>query len=271
MKMAEEDEIKKTKDKEKNPKKSEAVKKTPPPPKKKSKTSPSKDLPKSSPKKTEPKKDEEDIPKPKPKKVTEVGKETPKPKVKKVAKKPEESKPKEKKEAVKGEEEGEVEIVEEEGEAEIVEEEEDIEIVEEEETEYIVKIKPKLGKDLRHELRIRKTIKRKTPHFRQQEWFRYKRINQSWRKPRGMHSKMRKHKGYRPNVVSVGYGSPLKTRNLHPSGFEEIMIFNPKDLDKINPKKQAARVGHSVGTRKRIEIEKIAEKKGIRVLNPRRL
>jgi large subunit ribosomal protein L32e len=82
---------------------------------------------------------------------------------------------------------------------------------------------------------------------------------------------MRKHKGYRLNVVSVGYGSPIKTRNLHPSGFEEVMVYNIKDLEKIDPKSQAARVGHSVGTRKRIKIEEKAEEKGIRVLNPRGL
>ena len=189
---------------------------------------------------------------PKKTRVRKVKKETPK------------SEPK--KEEKKEEEPSEEEIDDEE------EKEEEIEIVEEEkETKYQVKIKPKLSKELKHDLRVRKTIKDKTPHFKQQEWFRYKRINESWRRPRGMHSKMRKHKGYRQNVVSAGYGSPKKTRNLHPSGFQEIMVYNTKDLEKINPKSQAARVGHSVGTRKRIEIEKQAEKKGIRVLNPRRL
>jgi large subunit ribosomal protein L32e len=190
---------------------------------------------------------------PKKTQVKKVKKETPKPKSKKVEK--------------KGEEPSEEEIDDEE------EKEEEIEIIEEEEkeTEYKVKIKPKLSKELKHDLKVRKSIKDKTPHFKQQEWFRYKRINESWRRPRGMHSKMRKHKGYRPNVVSVGYGSPKKTRHLHPSGFQEIMVYNTKDLEKINPKSQAARVGHSVGTRKRIEIEAQAEKKGIRILNPRRL
>jgi large subunit ribosomal protein L32e len=199
------------------------------------------------------KKGEEDKKAPAPPKKTQVRK------VKKGTPKPE-SKKEEKKEEGPSEEEMEDE------------KKEEIEIVEEEaETEYKVKIKPKLSKELKHDLMVRKTIKNKTPHFRQQEWFRYKRINESWRRPRGMHSKMRKHKGYRQNVVSVGYGSPKKTRNLHPSGFQEIMVYNTKDLEKINPKSQAARVGHSVGTRKRIEIEKQAEKKGIRVLNPRRL
>jgi large subunit ribosomal protein L32e len=69
--------------------------------------------------------------------------------------------------------------------------------------------------------------------------------------------------------VSIGYGSPSRTRNLHPSGFEEVMVYNVRDLDKIDPKSQAARVGHTVGTRKRKDIEKKAGEEGIRVLNPR--
>lgn len=200
---------------------------------------------------------------PKKTRVRKVKKETPKSEPKKEEKKEKEPT----KEEIEDEEEPSEEAKDDEE-----EKEEEIEIIEEEEEkEYKVKIKPKLSKELKHDLRVRKTIKDKTPHFRQQEWFRYKRINESWRRPRGLHSKMRKHKGYRPNVVSIGYGSPKKTRNLHPSGFQEIMVYNTKDLEKINPKSQAARVGHSVGTRKRIEIEVQAEKKGIRVLNPRRL
>jgi len=178
--------------------------------------------------------------------------------------KPKEEEKKEEKEEEKEEEE---EAEEEEGEEE--EEKEEIEIIEEEE-EYKVKIKPELSDELKHELEIRRGIKKKTPEFRRQEWFRYKRLGEAWRRPRGLHSKMRKHKGYRQNVVSAGYGSPKGARDLHPSGFEEVMVYNAEDLDKIDPKSQAARVGHSVGTRKRMEIEEKAEEKGIRVLNPRR-
>ncbi len=174
-------------------------------------------------------------------------------------------------EEVEEEEEGEEEDAEEgeEDEETEVEEEEEIEIIEEEE-KYTVKIKPKLSAEMKKKLKLRQKIKKNTPEFKRQEWFRYQRLGTSWRRPRGLHSKMRKHKGYRVNVVSIGYGSPKETRNLHPSGFEEVMVYNPKDLDKIDPKSQAARVGHSVGTRKRIEIEEAAGEKGIRVLNPRR-
>jgi large subunit ribosomal protein L32e len=260
--MAEEnDKVNKTKEEETPKKKTEAPKKKP------IKTKEIEETKEKKPIKTEEKeeaKDKKEIktpPTPKKTPVKKVKKEAPKPKPKKVEKKEEKPTDIEKEEKEPSEEETEEE-----------EEEEEIEIVEEEEEkEYKVKIKPKLSKELKHDLRVRKNIKDKTPHFRQQEWYRYGRINESWRRPRGMHSKMRKHKGYRPNVVSIGYGSPKKARNLHPSGFQEIMVYNTKDLEKINPKSQAARVGHSVGTRKRIEIEAQAEKKGIRILNPRRL
>ena len=56
-------------------------------------------------------------------------------------------------------------------------------------------------------------------------------------------------------------------RGLHSSGFEDILVHNVRELDPLDPKKQAARIAHGVGTKKRMEIEKAAEKKGIRVLN----
>jgi large subunit ribosomal protein L32e len=82
-----------------------------------------------------------------------------------------------------------------------------------------------------------------------------------------MHSKMRRHINYRPNVVSIGYRGPQKVRGLHPSGFEEVMVHNADQLDKVDPKTQAVRVGSSVGFKKRQAIEARADELGIRVLN----
>ena len=134
---------------------------------------------------------------------------------------------------------------------------------------YATKKKPELDKDTMAMLSMRRRRKAKKPNFRRQEWFRYKRLGEAWRKPRGKHSKMRTGKVYRTNVVSIGYGSPRKARGLHPSGFAEVPVHNINDLDGIDPKVQAARIGHSVGVRKRIKIEQRAEELGIRVLNRR--
>lgn len=145
------------------------------------------------------------------------------------------------------------------------EEEEEIEIIEEETVRP--KIKPVLDDETRTLLKVRERQKRKRPGFRRQEWFRYKKLGKSWRKPRGLHSKARKGLKYRPKMVSIGYRSPRKARGLHPSGFREALIHNVKELEVLDPKIQAARIGHSVGTRKRVEIEARADEIGIRILN----
>ena len=148
--------------------------------------------------------------------------------------------------------------------------EETVEIIgEEEEKTYKAKKKPKLSKEQKERLQVRKQIKKRTPTFLREEWFRYKRIPKNWRRPDGITSKMRKNLKYRPSKVRIGFRGPREVRGLHPSGFEEVMIYNVADLKKINPEKQAARIGGTVGTKKRLEIAKKAEELEIRVLNMR--
>ena len=147
------------------------------------------------------------------------------------------------------------------------EKKEEVEIVEETEEEYKVKQKPDLDKQEKEKLAKRKQIKKRTPNFLREEWFRYKRIPNNWRKPDGITSKMRINLKYRPSLVRVGFRGPKESRGLHPSGFQEVMIYNVTDLEAINPKKQAVRIGSTVGTKKRIEIAKKAEELKIRVLN----
>lgn len=146
------------------------------------------------------------------------------------------------------------------------EEEEGVEIVEAE--AYLPSQKPVLPDDVRHYLKLRKEVGLRRPHFRRQEWFRYKKLEDtSWRKPRGKDSKMRRHYKYRPDVVSIGYGSPKKVRGYHPSGFKEVLVHNVDELKRLNPDTEAARIAHTVGTKKRISIETKAGELGIRVLN----
>ena len=148
--------------------------------------------------------------------------------------------------------------------------EETVEIVEEEEKEgYKAKKKPKLSKEQKEKLQLRRQIKKRTPTFLREEWFRYKRIPKNWRRPDGITSKMRINLKYRPSKVRVGFRGPKDVRGLHPSGFEEVMIHNVADLKNIDPEKQAARIGGTVGTKKRLEIAKKAEELEIRVLNMR--
>jgi len=133
--------------------------------------------------------------------------------------------------------------------------------------EYKVKRKPKLTKELIERLRLRKQIKNRTPEFLREEWFRYKKIPRNWRRPDGMTSKMRINLNYRPSKVRIGFRGPKETRGLHPSGFKEVIVHNVNDLESIDPKIQAARIGSTVGTKKRMDIGKKAEELEIRILN----
>jgi len=132
------------------------------------------------------------------------------------------------------------------------------------ESAYVVKLKPELDANTAHQLRQREEISRRRPAFKRQEWFRYAKLGEKWRRPKGIHSKMREGLKRRPPLVRVGYRGPKDVRGLHPSGFEEVLVHNVPQLEALDPKTQAARVGGTVGTKKRIDR---ADELGIRILN----
>ncbi len=137
----------------------------------------------------------------------------------------------------------------------------------EEEAEYQPKAKPKLDPRTKKLLALRAAKSAQRPKFRRQEWFRYRRLGEKWRKPGGGQSKLRRHFGYRWNIPSIGYRGPREVRGLHPSGFQEILVHTVRQLEGLDPARQAVRVAHGVGTRKRELIEKACDEKDLRVLN----
>ena len=137
--------------------------------------------------------------------------------------------------------------------------------------EHTARQKPVLSDELKAALALRAAQKKGTPSFRRTEWFRYKRLSRSgWRKPHGMDNKQRRNYKYRGSLVRIGHGKVNAASGLHPSGFEEVMVHNSRDLDQIDAETQAARVGATVGGRKRESIHSRADELGIRVLNRRR-
>jgi len=118
-------------------------------------------------------------------------------------------------------------------------------------------------------LKLRERVKKRKPNFVRHEGWRYKRLKEGWRRPRGLDNKMRrKIKGW-PPTVNVGYRGPKATRGLHPSGYKEVLAYNTKDLEEIDPKTQAIKIAHTVGKRKRAKILVEARKRKITILNLR--
>ena len=114
----------------------------------------------------------------------------------------------------------------------------------------------------------RKQVSENRPAFVRQESWRYVRIHPEWRKPKGIDSKMRRQDKGWPALVRVGYRGPADARGLHPSGHYETVIYRPADLAALVPGRDVARIGGTVGAKKRATILERATELGIRVVNP---
>ncbi len=109
--------------------------------------------------------------------------------------------------------------------------------------------------------------KRKIPEFKRPLSGIIKRIKESWRRPRGLHSKVRQKRKGKLKMPDIGYRQPKEIRGLHPSGYKEVLVKNLKDLEKVDAKKEAIRIASTVGKKKRLEIIKKAKELNIKILN----
>ncbi len=110
-------------------------------------------------------------------------------------------------------------------------------------------------------------MKKKMPKFRRQEAHVKARLSRTgWRKPRGVHSKMRRQrKGYNA-IVKVGYRTPRLLRGRLRSGLLEVAITSPEELKNIT-KDQIALIPRTLGNRKRLAILQEAKKIKVNISN----
>lgn len=96
-------------------------------------------------------------------------------------------------------------------------------------------------------------------------------LDDTWRRPRGLHHKQRRQKKAKGPMPTPGYGSPVDVRGMHPSGYRDILVHNSEELEGLDPAVDAVRIAASVGARKRGAIQEKALSEGLKVLNPRDL
>lgn len=96
-----------------------------------------------------------------------------------------------------------------------------------------------------------------------------KQLSDSWRRPRGLQSKQRLQKKAKGAHPTPGFGSPVAVRGLHPSGYEDILVHNPRELEGLDAATQAVRIAGAVGMKKREQMQIRAGELGLRVLNPK--
>lgn len=109
---------------------------------------------------------------------------------------------------------------------------------------------------------------RKKPSFARWMSSSYARLDDSWRHPRGRHSKVRRREKGKVAMPFIGWGAQKSERGKHPSGFYETVVSSPTDLKNVDAGTHAVKISATVGKRKRGEILKRAAEMKIKVLNP---
>lgn len=116
-------------------------------------------------------------------------------------------------------------------------------------------------------------IRKKVGNFKRHHSDRYKRLDTSWRKPKGIDNCVRRRFKGKTIMPNIGFGSNQQNRNASKNGLLKIRIFNLKDLDMLimSNRRFEAEIGKTVGIQKRKSILKKALRLDIKITNPQRL
>ncbi len=116
-----------------------------------------------------------------------------------------------------------------------------------------------------------RSLKLQHPRFKRPNVGRSKRsrLEDKWRKPRGIDNKQAAHRMPSGALPSVGYKNMRSIRGIHPSGFREVLVRNLGDIAKLAGKSEttAIRIAAVIGRRKRELLVKKAEELKLKVLN----
>ena len=104
---------------------------------------------------------------------------------------------------------------------------------------------------------------KKKSKFKRQD-FQLKKLKNKWRRPKGLHSKLRLKKSGHQKKPSIGYKKPEKLRNLVLSKFKFVKVNSLKDLEYA---KEGIVISKNVGNKKRIKIIEKALELKLKILN----
>ena len=120
-------------------------------------------------------------------------------------------------------------------------------------------------------MEIKSAMKKRRPSFKRQEFNKRIRLSRSsWRKPRGVDSKMREQRGGYRAIVKIGYRTPRKLRGRLSNGLIEVKVSTVKELNSMT-KDQIAVISRNIGNRRRLELLKEALKSKILISNFRNI
>jgi len=116
-------------------------------------------------------------------------------------------------------------------------------------------------------LKIKAEKAAKKPTFKQRNHKKFLRVSSSWRKPRGLHNKLRRKRKGIGCWVMTGYKMPKEVRGMRKDGLMPIIVANLDEMKGLDHKKHAVIIKASTGKKNKILLLKEAISKKIIVAN----
>ena len=113
----------------------------------------------------------------------------------------------------------------------------------------------------------REEQRKKRPSFIRHAAHRKSKLEEKWRRPKGLHNKLRLSKKSRGSAVKTGYGSPAAIRGKSASGKRMLVVENRTQLHMTEPESHELIIASGLGDRKRLALLQEAQKHGFTILN----
>lgn len=114
-------------------------------------------------------------------------------------------------------------------------------------------------------------VKKRTKKFKRHQCDRFMRVPESWRRPKGIDSAVRRKFRGTVRMPNIGYGSNKRTRHMLPNGFYKFPVKNLADLELLlmHNRTYCAEIAHNVSSKKRKLIVERARELDVKVINGR--
>merc|ERR1719511_483600 len=114
-----------------------------------------------------------------------------------------------------------------------------------------------------------KPVKKRTKKFIGHQNDRFKRVKPSWRKPKGIDSRVRRRFRDNRKLPNIGYRNKKTHRFLLPNNKYKFTVCNPADVDVLLMSKHShcVEIGRQVGSKKRKIIIEKCDKLGLICIN----
>lgn len=114
-------------------------------------------------------------------------------------------------------------------------------------------------------METKSNLKKEKPSFIRYKSKNIKKLSKSWRRPRGMHNKVRLRIKGHIKAPSIGYGNKSQLKGLYKGQVKYKLVTSLNDLKNLDAK--AIIISNKIGLKKKIQLLNEIKKLDIKILN----